>query len=398
MAQNVYNEVYQDIGNKIDNLAIFKVVFDDLAPIKQLAQKFAGCDKILILGTGGSSLGGKCLVNFQAQITGEMPRVVFIENVDSLSFKNTIEKCNPIRTGIIAISKSGRTTETIMTFLTLREMWKDFDYKNRAIAITELSENNDLRTIATALDMEVIEHNSKIGGRFSVFSIVGLLPALLGNVDIDRFIKAAQGILTEVKENNLSATVSEAYEMYDKAFKHGVINQHVIMPYSDLLDDYTKWAVQLISESLGKSASFGITPIRAVGTVDQHSMLQLFLGGPANKFYTVIVAKNNTYTSPISPEVCGKVINHLKGHTINELMYAHAQATIQVLKAKAPVRVLEYDEINITTLGELMAKNFIEVLVISKLANVNPFDQPAVEESKRLAIQYLDSPNETCPN
>ena len=386
----VYKETHKKIVDQINNLDIFKVVGEDLAPIKKLAQKFSDCSKVLVLGTGGSSLGGKCLVNFQANMTGTKPRVLFIENVDSLSFKNTIRSCDPAHTGIIVISKSGRTTETLMTFLTLCEIWKNFDYQNRAIAITELSDNNDLRNIATSRNMEVVEHNPRIGGRFSVFSVVGLLPALLGNVDIDVFTKAAQKILTEVKENAEARTFSDAYEMYDKAFKNGVINQHVIMPYSDMLEDYTKWVVQLISESLGKSEGFGITPIRAMGTVDQHSMLQLFLGGPANKFYTIIFSKNNASTLPIEPAVCGKVIDQLRGHTINELMCAHAKATIQVLRAKAPVRVLEYDEINIATLGELMAKNFIEVLVIAHLANINPFDQPAVEESKRLALQYLD--------
>ena len=391
MEKAVYNETHQHILGQINNLDIFKVIDGDLAPIKKLAQRFSDCSTVLVLGTGGSSLGGKCLVNFQANMTGTTPRVVFIENVDSLSFKNTINKCDPAHTGIVVISKSGRTTETLMTFLTLCEIWKNFDYQNRAIAITELSDNNDLRQIANSLNMEILEHNPRIGGRFSVFSVVGLLPALLGNVDIDTFTKAAKKILDEVKENAGAKTFSDACEMYDKAFKNGLINQHVIMPYSDMLEGYTKWAVQLISESLGKSEDFGITPIRAVGTVDQHSMLQLFLGGPANKFYTIILARNNAPTAPIAPALCGKVLEHLKGHTINELMYAHAKATIQVLKAKSPVRVLEYDEINIATLGELMAKNFIEVLVIAHLANVNPFDQPAVEESKHLALQYLNS-------
>ena len=391
MKDAVYNETHRHILDQVNNLDIFKVIGGDLTPIKKLASEFANCDKILVLGTGGSSLGGKCLVNFQANVSGSEPRVIFMENVDSLSFRNVVNKCNPASTGLIVISKSGRTTETLMSFLTLCEMWKNFDYENRAIAITEFSDDNDLRKIATSLNMKVLEHNPKSGGRFSVFSAVGLLPALLGNVDIDAFIKAAQKVLMEVKEDPNARTFSDAYEMYDKAFKNGVINQHVIMPYSDMLEDYTKWAVQLISESLGKSKDFGITPIRAMGTVDQHSMLQLFLGGPANKFYTIIVAKNNEHTLPIQTTVDGKVIDHLKGHTVNELMYAHAQATIQVLKAKAPVRVLEYDQIDIATLGGLMAKNFIEVLVIAHLANINPFDQPAVEESKRLAIQYLNN-------
>ena len=389
-------ETFKYLKDQIENLDIFKVVYDDPAYIKKLAKKFDGCEKILVFGTGGSSLGGKCLVNFQAQTSREEPRVIFVENTDSLHFQNIIKKCDPQNTGIIVISKSGRTTETLMLFLTLCEIWKNFDYEHKAIAITELSENNDLRILAESKKMEVVEHNPKIGGRFSVFSVVGLLPALLGNVDIDAFIESAQNVLDNITSFDDSEaedcnTFMDVYSMYQDVFRKGAINQHVIMTYSDMFEDYGKWAVQLISESLGKSENFGITPIRAVGTVDQHSMLQLFLGGPCNKFFTVILPIQNAESPKVTPSVSAKVIDHLKNHSIHDLMYAHANATIKVLEKKAPVRVFEFQKFDITTLGTLMINSFIEVIVIAKLAGVNPFDQPAVEESKKIAMQYLDS-------
>ncbi len=383
----MFENTFSYLKQQLKTLDIFKVVYDDLTPIKELVNKFNDCEKILVFGIGGSSLGGKCLVNLQAMISGNEPRVMFIENADSLHFLNVIKGCAPQKTGIIVISKSGRTTETLMLFLTLCEMWKDFDYKNKAIAITEPSENNVLRNLANEKNMDVIDHNPKIGGRFSVFSVVGLLPALLGNVDIDAFVKSAQKVLDEVS-NCEAASECKAYidacNMYD-VFKDGTVNQHVIMTYSDMLEDYGKWATQLISESLGKSEKFAITPVRAIGTVDQHSMLQLFLDGTANKFYTVILAKNNAET----PRINANIATGLNGHNINELMYAHAKATVTVLQKKSPVRVLEFDELNISVLGELMMKNFIETIVIAKLAGINPFNQPAVEESKKLAMQYL---------
>ena len=384
----MFDQTFAYLKEQINTLDIFKVVYDDLSYIKQWAKRFETCEKILMFGIGGSSLGGKCLVNFQAMMSGSDARVIFIENVDSLHFMNTIKKCNPEKTGIIVISKSGRTTETLMLFLTLCEIWQNFDFAQKAIAITEFSENNDLRNIAHEKHMDVIDHNAKIGGRFSVFSVVGLLPAVLGNVDIDMFVKSARNVLDVI--NNCATPAQcevykEAYSMYE-VFKDGKINQHVIMPYTDMLEDYCKWTVQLISESLGKSESFAIPPIHAIGTVDQHSMLQLFLGGTLNKYFTIISFRHNDHTLPITSPLS----RNINGHSLHELMVAHAKATANALQQKSPIRVKEYDTLTVSVLGELMISNFIETIVIAKLANINPFDQPAVESSKKVAMQYLN--------
>ncbi len=320
-------------------------------------------------------------------MSGSESRVIFIENVDSLHFMNTIKKCNPEKTGIIVISKSGRTTETLMLFLTICEIWKNFDYEHNAIAITEFSENNDLRKIANEKHIDVIEHNAKIGGRFSVFSIVGLLPALLGNVEIDAFVKAARNVLDEINNCEVPSkceVYKQAYSMYG-VFKDGKVNQHVIMPYTDMLEGYCKWTVQLISESLGKSEDFAITPIHAIGTVDQHSMLQLFLGGMPNKYFTIITFKHNVFT----PNINSTFAKNINGHSLHELMGAHAKATANALQQKSPIRVKEYDKLSISVLGELMISDFIETIVIARLAKINPFDQPAVEASKKVAMKYL---------
>ena len=386
------NETFRYIKNQIETLDVFKVINDDVAPIKEIAKKFDDCEKILVFGTGGSSLGGKCLVNFEAMYSGNESRVIFIENTDSRNFTNIIENCDPESTGVIVISKSGKTTEPLMLFLTLCEIWKDFDFENKAIAITELSENNDLKILAESKKMEVLEHNPKIGGRFSVFSIVGLLPAVLGNVDTDIFLNGAKNVINDImgsKTYEECRLFSDIVSMH-KVFESGKINQHVLLSYSDMFEDFGKWFVQLVGESLGKSEDFGITPVKATGTVDQHSMLQLFLGGPLNKLFTVIVQQTNLETPKINESVDSKIINHLKNHKIHDLMASHQKATIEVLRKKAPVRVLEFEEFNIETIGFLMALSFIEVITIAKLANINPFDQPAVEESKKLVLQYLD--------
>lgn len=386
------NEIFAFLKHEIKSLDIFRVLYEDTTPIKNLAKKFDNYEKILIIGTGGSSLGGKSLANFQSMYNGEDSRVIFIENTDSLHFINTIQNCDPENTGVIVISKSGRTTEPLMLFLTLCELWPNFDYKNRAIAITELSENNDLKTLSESKGMQVVEHNPKIGGRFSVFSVVGLLPALLAGVDIDIFIDGAKNVINDIlntekpEDCQLFKDILSMYEV----FKSGKIREHVLMSYSDMLEDYGKWYVQLVSESLGKTEDFGITPVRAIGTIDQHSMLQLFLGGPSNKLFTVITQKSNFKTPNIDTKLSSNVIKKLNNHNIEDLMRSHQKATIEVLRKKASVRVLEFEQFNIQTLGFLMMLSFIEVVTIAKLANINPFDQPAVEESKRLVLKYIE--------
>jgi glucose-6-phosphate isomerase len=383
-------DTFQYIKEQIRSLDIFDIK-RDLLKTKEFAKKFDGCNKILVFGTGGSSLGGKCLSNFKALYFGNESRVIFIENVDSRSFLNTIGRCDPDTTGIIVISKSGKTTEILMLFLTLVEIWKDFDYKSKAIAITELSKDNDLHVLAKTMEIPVVEYNPKIGGRFSVFSLVGLLPAVLDNVDVNSFINGAQRVLDNVLESKNSSECNlftDIASMY-KVFKSGEVNQHVLMSYSDLMEDFGKWFVQLIAESLGKTEQFGITPLRATGTVDQHSMLQLFLSGPSNKLFTFIIQKNNLHSPVISTNVNSKTIDLLKNHTIHDLMSAHQMETIALLKKKAFVRVLEFNEINIEAIGFLMMLSFIEVITIAKLSEINPFDQPAVENSKKLVLQRL---------
>jgi glucose-6-phosphate isomerase len=385
--QTIFNYLKQ----QIEDLRIFNILHDSIDHIKYLSNKFVSCEKIIVIGTGGSSLGGKCLVNFEALRAGKEQRVTFLENIDSRSFMNTIRQLDPMKTGIIVISKSGKTTESLMLLLTIIELWPNFDYANRGLAITDLSEDNDLRTIAKAIDIETIDHDKEIGGRFSVFSVVGLLPALLENCNISAFRDGAKSILTDINscenfgESKLFCEIKSIFNV----LSNQKVDQHVLISYSDFMEDYGKWFAQLMAESLGKTAEFGITPIRATGTIDQHSLLQLFLAGPSNKLFTIITQNSSINTPIIGSQFTGNVVDKLKGHRLQDLMRSHQMATIDVLKEKGFVRVIECDEINLFTLGKLMMQAFVETVVIAKLANINPFDQPAVEKSKKLAIEYL---------
>ncbi len=378
--------MFASIREKINTLDIFKVVYDDITDIEEIAGYCVRFEKVLVFGTGGSSLGAKALIEFKAAHDGRCSKVHFIENVDSRHFINTISMCDPKRTGIIVISKSGRTTETLMLLGTLIERWSDFDFKNNAIVITEDSDQNDLRIIAQERGAKIIDHNKNIGGRFSVFSVVGLLPAAIGGVDIRSFLEGAKQFISEF--NQESCSLYRGIEKMAQLIKDGV-NEHVIFSYSDFMSGFGKWSIQLISESLGKNSDCGVTPVSAVGTVDQHSMLQLFLAGPDNKYYTVITQNSHIETERINIKGSA-VMDRLNGHSIPELMIAHQKATIDVLKEKAHVRVVEFNELNEYALGYLMMMFVIETVGVADILGINPFDQPAVEKSKKIAMDYLE--------
>ena len=381
------HSVFRHLKNSIQNLEIFKTLDNDTKEIENIAERFSKYDSVFVIGTGGSSLGSKCLVNFESKYYNKQSKITFLENVDSRTFQNAIENNDPQKTGIIIISKSGNTTEPLIIFETLRTVWNDFDFANNAVALTEFSENNLLRKLANNIGMDVIQHNPKIGGRFSVFSNVGLIPASISGVNIKHFLQGAKNVIDCIKKSETPDECSLFSDIFSMAevFAKGTINQHVLFSYSDLMDDFGKWYTQLISESLGKNENFGITPIRAIGTVDQHSMLQLFLGGPRNKLYTVNTQNKNYET----PQLSDSQIDMLNGHSIHDMMRIHQKSTIEALKSKAQVRVLNFEEINIETIGFLMMLAFVEVVVISMVANINPYDQPAVEEVKILVKKYL---------
>ena len=350
--------------------AITDCVYSDTTQIKDIAKSFQKYDDILIFGTGGSSLGSKALISLKSGICNKKNNIKFFENVDAQSFLNKLSLINKKNCGIIVISKSGNTTETIMLFSTLLEMWPDFDYATNAVAIT-IDSDNELHKIAKQHSIQIINHPQYIGGRFSVFSIVGLLPSCIFGIDIDQFLKGAQFAI----ENGINI------EEMCTQIKNG-INQHVIFCYSDYLCDFGKWCVQLISESLGKRKDFGITPINAIGTIDQHSMLQLFLGGPKDKMYSIV-------TQNIQPKTVALLNGNMAGYNIGDLMLAHQKSTIDILRKNAYTQVFAYDQFNEYNMGHLMMVFVLQTIEIAKHFNINPFDQPAVEASKSAILQNL---------
>lgn len=345
----------------------------DVEAYRIAIEPMLGFDDVLILGTGGSSLGGQALYALSRQ---QKPRLHFIDNIDPTTFETLFQRINPQTTGVVAISKSGSTVETLMQVLVCLKRLTHF------LVITEPTAN-PLRTLAGQQKWPCLDHPTVVGGRYSCFSVVGLISALLAGLDVVAFRRGAKSVLHHHLENLTPAALLGAQTAF--RLKQQGKTLSVMMPYSDQLRLLSSWYCQLWAESLGKGRQ-GTTPISALGTVDQHSQLQLYLDGPKDKFFTLIGAQwkgqGDRIDSTLIPEFTGK--------TMGDLFYAEQMATYETLmRNQCPVRLITVDKIDEATLGELMMHFMIETIFMSYLEGVNAFDQPAVEEGKRLAREYL---------
>ena len=244
---------------------------------------------VILFGTGGSSLGAQtCIELYQSRVSTpkDSPYFHFMDNIDPHTFQKLIENIDLQTTGFLVISKSGTTAETLCQFLSLISVFKDKLSQDQVIVITE-PKNSPLRRLAEQYHYQVLDHPTQIGGRFSVFSIVGMLPAFIAGIDVHAILKGAQQYLSQEMDGITHNTVQGAALTYAYYQQFGC-TQTVLMPYIDRLSAFALWFRQLWAESLGKEKK-GITPINALGTVDQHSQLQLYLGGPKDKFFTLVM-------------------------------------------------------------------------------------------------------------
>ena len=372
---------------------------DDLALLKPHAERFAKFEHVIVLGTGGSSLGGQTLVALKDQGFGPQngrPKLWFMDNVDPSTFTELAARLPLARTGLIVISKSGTTAETLTQFLTLLPEFEARVGKDRlaehVIAITEPSDNA-LSRLAGRIGCPILDHDPKVGGRFSVLSLVGLLPAMIAGLDVGAVREGAASVLDPVLEASDAADLPPAV---GAALSIGLARERgigttVLMPYCDRLGYFGFWYRQLWAESLGKGGN-GTTPVRAMGTVDQHSQLQLYLGGPADKMVTVLILDTAGKGKPIAPAALGgdKSLAYLENHSLGDLLLAEAEATAATLaKNGRPTRVMRITTLDERVMGALMMHYMLETMFAAHLLGVDAFDQPAVEEGKILTRQYL---------
>lgn len=347
---------------------------------------------IVLLGTGGSSLGAQVLCKL-SKLEDDI-RIHFFDNIDPLTFKHFWEKNRLETTLFLIVSKSGSTPETltqaIITVNRAEAALGRHGIARHFIVITE-PKPSPLKRLADHYGFKCIDHDPGIGGRFSALSVVGLLPALLMGVPVARIMKGAQKIFDDFMTQGCSHPIAQSVGLMAHIIIAHNINQIVFMTYVDQLEPMGRWFRQLWAESLGKNG-LGTTPINATGTVDQHSQLQLYLDGPKDKLFSVLTHPLNWGGETVSNEISSKIgFEFMAGRTMGELMNAEQAATIQVLKEnKCPTRTIEISEMSPESAGGLLMQLMIETLLMADVMGVNCFDQPAVEQGKLLTRKFLE--------
>jgi glucose-6-phosphate isomerase len=328
------------------------------------------------------------------------PQMHFVDNVDPFKWNQLFREISPQTTGVLAISKSGNTTETICQALMAIEKWDSVP--DHFLFITDPGVSA-FRKIAEYYGITCIDHPIGIGGRFSGFSVVGLLPALIAGIDTRSVLAGAKDAVEGFISNGpteINPAIVSAFFQND-LFSKG-ISLSVLFCYADRLYSFAEWYRQLWAESLGKRASYepekintckryGTTPIVSMGTIDQHSQLQLYVDGPKDKFFTIISVGDHPQTPQIRIDgVADKISQALDGHTMADLMIAHQQATLQTLiENDLPTRSIFIPSLDERSLGELMMHSILETLAIASVWKIDPFDQPGVKSCKDKVIEMM---------
>ena len=337
---------------------------------KKIINKYKKYSTFKVIGMGGSTLGTQTIYEFLKDIVKK--DFVFIDNLrqKKLNIKNN-------KSVNLVVSKSGNTIETVVNSnIYIRR-------KDANIFITE-NKDNYLLKLANKLKAEIVHHNNYIGGRYSVLSEVGMLPAELMGLDANKFRQLNSLIKNKQFINSLVSGISSTLN-YIKNKKYNSI----ILNYDEKSENLFKWYQQLVAESLGKKSK-GLLPIVSNMPKDNHSVMQLYLDGFKNNFYTFFYTNELKSESLKSSQILSSQ-KFLRGKNLSNIMYAQKIATENIFnKKKIPFRSFEIKKRNEKTLGELFCFFILETILIGKLLNVNPYDQPAVElikkETKKLLI------------
>ncbi len=370
----------------------------DLAMIEARAEHHREhADDVVILGTGGSSLGGQALYALADSgfgPSGDSPRLHFLDNIDPHSFDHLFRSLDLARTDFLVISKSGGTAETLLQCLVCLEALADaVGRENARPHVTVIAEPgaSPLRRLAESWGFFVIDHDPGIGGRYAALTPVGLLPAVIAGLDPAALRDGAHQTL----HRSLSAAQPAASDpalgaALNAASGEGAGRSAVLAVYADRLLPFAMWFRQLWAESLGKQGK-GALPAPALGAVDQHSQLQLWLDGPDDKLFTVVTAETAGRGRIAPPALIeDERLAWLAGRSMGDLLDAEARATIETLAERGrPVRQFHLGRIDEAALGALMMHFMLETILAAHVLGVDPFDQPAVERGKALARDYL---------
>ena len=390
-------------------LPLLSIVDDtaDIAAARAALERLSiGARTIVFFGTGGSGLGGQTLAQLSGwNIAGaadasqkNRPRTRFYDNLDGLTLERALRSLDLATTRFVVTSKSGGTVETLVQAVAALSAVKaaglERDIPRLFLGLTEPARPgtaNGLRGLFESLGIALLDHHTGIGGRFSVLSNVGLLPALARGLDAGRIRAGAASVADGLDAGQASGFApAEGAALAVGLQRERGIGTHVFIPYADRLGKLSHWFVQLWAESLGKGGH-GTSPIACLGPLDQHSQLQLFMDGPRDHLITLL----RTPTAGTGPRIDARYaeasgIGFMAGKSIGDLVAAQTEAVPQALQqAGRPVRTIDIPRLDEFSIGALLMHFMIETILVARLDGIDPFDQPAVEAAKQIARERL---------
>src|SRR5215207_2546541 len=419
-----FAEVQSEVERRRDagEYGFYKLV--DQGPTVRAIRTFAeglgqAHDHVLVLGIGGSALGTKALLNaLRPPAWNELddegreffPRLTVLENVDPTSVAAALERIDPRRVLVNVISKSGGTAETMAQYLVVRA-WLELalgENSTRHLVFTTDPNRGALREIAVRDGIVTLDVPPAVGGRFSVLSPVGLLPAALSGIDIAALLAGAGRAVERTGSGDLLRNPAALFAALHWAADSDLgARVHVLMPYTDRLRELAEWFRQLWAESLGKrvdregrTVHVGPTPVAAVGATDQHSQVQLFMEGPFDKIITFATVTSFGVDVPI-PATDTKAggtalppdLEYLPGHTLGELLLAEYEATSDALAQMGRMScTVVLPDLSAATIGEVIMFFQVATGYAGAWYGIDPFDQPGVELGKRLTYAAMGRP------
>ena len=374
--------INKDISNSSKTLNILNTKFKFNFNLKDL-RRFKKFNTVAIIGMGGSILGAAAIYDFLKFKIKK--KFYFFDNLDQDSIQEIKQNENLNKVLFLIISKSGNTIETLSNAFSLGVLNKN----SKNIIVIAERKNNLLFSLSKKLNLFFIEHKKHVGGRYSVLSETGVIPAYLMGLNIEKLRSNIQKFLKGKNKIILRNNVIKlASFMSSKKF-----NNLIFLNYIPQLEKFLYWCQQLIAESLGKN-KLGFLPVVSNTPKDHHSLLQLYLDGPKDKLFTIFsyegkLKKKTKFNMLVKEE------NFLNKKSLSEIKIAQKNALIKVLKKKdIPFREFKFKKIDETILGELFSYFIVETVLIGKLLKIDPFNQPAVEEVKILTKKFLSKKNQ----
>ena len=383
--------------------------------VKQLASRLRkSADNLVVLGIGGSALGNIALqqalnhpqYNLLSRNRRKGPRLFVMDNVDPVTFQAMLDVVgNELpRTIFNVISKSGETAETASQFLIIRDLLRrklgEKKAQKQIVATTDVHKGT-LRTIVDREGYASLPVPDGVGGRFSVLSAVGLFSAAMCGIDIDELLKGAadmdkQVSRTAFKQNPAALLAAVKYLYYQRGHV-----MHVMMPYSNSLYGFADWYRQLWAESLGKEVvhgksvkNLGPTPIKALGTTDQHSQVQLYREGPFDKLLMFLEVERFVRDVKIPTRVKDvPALSYLGGSSLSQLINAEKKATeLALVASHRPCLTIRFPEVRPYTIGQFIYLMEATTTIMGDLMRLNPYDQPGVELGKQITYHLMGKP------